>query len=289
MTAPSTAVTEDRAPDVAAPPRGRGLQVFGATLLESRSLFAAAAGYIIIIGLLVGFLLPAFKQLNLQSYLSGNFAALVGGASLSPKTPLFAIYLALELYGSFFLLLFGGVVAYAAGASIARNIEDGTIDLALARPITRTRYYCEVWAALLLGVVIIIATSLLTAWLCTLVFANAVLEWHWFLLANLDIAVLLFLVASMGLMVSAYLSAGRAAGGAATLVVVFWYLCQTFGTAGDRLSWLKYLGPYYYAPSSQVITGEQWSDPWKLLVPVAVGLALGIIGLVRFQRRDISA
>jgi hypothetical protein len=52
---------------------------------------------------------------------------------------------------------------------------------------------------------------------------------------------------------------------------------------------LKYLGPYYYEPSYQVITAEQWTDPWKLLVPVAVGLALGIAGLVRFQRRDITA
>ena len=286
MTAPTATAGQEA---IAAAPRGRGFQIVGATLLESRSLFGAACGYIVIIGLLVGFLLPAFKTLNLQAYLTGNIASLIGGATLNPRTPLFAVYLALELYGSFFMLLFGGVVAYAAGASIARNIEDGTIDLALARPITRTRYYLETWAALLLGVVLIVATSLLTAWLCTLFFQNATLHWQWFLLANVDIAALLVLVVGMGLLVSASLSAGRAAGGVATLVVVFWYLCQTFGTAGDRLSWLKYLGPYYYVPSSQVITAEQWSDPWKLLVPVVVGLALGIAGLLRFQRRDITA
>jgi ABC-2 type transport system permease protein len=289
MTAPSAPTTTDRGPAIVALPRGRGLQVVAATLQESRSLFAAACGYIVIIGLLVGFLLPAFKTLNLQVYLTGSVAALVGGTAVSPHTPLFAIYLALELYGSFFMLLFGGVVAYAAGASIARTIEDGTIDLALARPITRTRYYLEVWAALLLGDAIIIATSLITAWLCTRFFQNATLDWQWFLLANVDIAAVLFLVVGMGLFVSAWLSAGRAAGGAATLVVVFWYLCQTFGTAGDRLSWLKYLGPYYYAPSSRVINSEQWADPWKLLILVGVGLALGIAGLVRFQRRDITA
>lgn len=286
MTAPTATAERETA---VAPPRGRGFQIVGATLLESRGLFGAACGYIVIIGLLVGFLLPAFKTLNLQAYLTGSIASLIGGATLNPRTPLFAVYLALELYGSFFMLLFGGVVAYAAGASIARNVEDGTIDLALARPITRTRYYLETWVALLLGVLLIVATSLLTAWLCTLLFQNATLHWQWFLLANVDIAALLFLVVGMGLLVSASLSAGRAAGGVATLVVVFWYLCQTFGTAGDRLSWLKYLGPYYYAPSSQVITAEQWADPWKVLVPVVVGLALGIAGLLRFQRRDIAA
>lgn len=269
-------------------PRARGFPILAATLHESRSLLGAACGYILIIGLLVGLLLPAFKTLNIEAYLTGSLGALIGGTTLNPKTPLFAAYMALELYGSFFMLLFGGVLAYAAGASIARNIEDGTIDLTLARPISRTRLYLEKWAAMLVGMVIIIATSLLTAWLCTLLFPNATLDWQWFLLANVDIAAMLFFVVGMGLFVSAIMSAGRAAGGVATLVVVVWYLCQTFGTSGDRLSFLKYLGPYYYAPSAQVITAEQWSDPWKLLVPVAAGLILAAAGLVYFQRRDIT-
>lgn len=269
-------------------PRMRGFPVFAATLRESRSLLTAACGYIVIIGLLVGLLLPAFETLKIEAYLTGSLGALIGGATLSPNTPLFAAYLALELYGSFFMLLFGGVLAYASGASIARNIEDGTIDLSLARPVSRTRYYLEAWAAMLAGALIIIATSLATAWLCTLLFANARLHWQWFLLANVDIAALLFLIVGLGLLVSASMSAGRAAGGVATLVVVLWYLFQTFGTSGDRLSFLKYLGPYYYAPSSQVITAEEWNDPWKLLILVAVGLILGIAGLLYFQRRDIT-
>lgn len=269
--------------------RARGLPVLGATLHESQSLLSAACGYILIIGLLVGLLLPAFKTLNIQTYLTGSLGALIGGASLNPRTPLFAAYIALELYGSFFMLLFGGVLAYASGASIARNIEDGTLDITLARPISRARLYLEKWAAMLVGILIILATSLLTAWLCTLFFSSALLDWQWFLLANVDVAAMLFLVAGMGLLVSSFMSAGRAAGGVATLVVVFWYLCQTFGTAGDRLAFLKYVGPYYYAPSSQVITSEQWTDPWKLLVPVAAGLICGLVGLLIFQRRDIKA
>lgn len=278
--APSTAIGSPK-------PRSSGLPLLTATLFDSRSLLAAACGYILIIGLLVGLLLPAFKTLNIQAYLTGSVAALIGGSALGPNTPLFAVYMALELYGSFFMLLFGGVLAYASGASIARNVEDGTIDIYLARPISRARLYLEKWAAMLLGSAIILATSMLTAWACTLVFTNATLHWRWFLLANLDVAVILFAVVGMGQLVSATASRGRAGGGVATLVVVFWYLCQTFGSAGDRLSVLKYLGPYFYAPSSQVITSEQWTDPWKLLVPVAAGLILGVAGLVYFQRRDI--
>jgi len=270
-------------------PRSPGLTVLAATLFESRSLIGAACGYIVIIGLLVGLLLPAFKTLNLQVYLTGSVAALVGGAPLSPQTPLFAVYMALELYGSFFMLLFGGVLGYAAGASIARNIEDGTIDITLARPVSRVRLYLEKWAAMLLAAAIIVAVALLTAFACTHVFANATLHWSLFLLANLDVAAILLAVVGMGMLVSSVMSSGRAAGGIAVLVVVFWYLCQTFGAASDRLSILKYLGPYYYAPSSQVITTETWSNPWWLLIPVAAGLLLGLAGLLYFQRRDITA
>jgi len=286
MTTPSAALAPAT---TSARRRARGLPVLTATLRESQSLLSAACGYILIIGLLVGLLLPAFKTLNIQTYFTGSLSAVIGGTSLNPRTPLFAAYIALELYSSFFMLLFGGVLAYASGASIARNIEDGTLDITLARPISRTRLYLEKWAAMLVGILLILATSLLMAWLCTLFFSSATLDWQWFLLANVDVAVMLFLVAGMGLLVSSSMSAGRAAGGVATLVVVFWYLCQTFGTAGDRLAFLKYFGPYYYAPSSPVITSEQWTDPWKLVVPVVAGLICGLVGLLIFQRRDIKA
>jgi ABC-2 type transport system permease protein len=271
-----------------AKPRAPMFPVLTSTLRESQSLLGAACGYILIIGLLVGLLLPAFKTLNIQVYLTGSLAALIGGGALSPHTSLFSIYMALELYGSFFMLLFGGVLAYTAGASIARNIEDGTIDIVLARPVSRTRLYLEKWAAMLLAAALIVATAILTAWACTKIYANADLDWHWFLIANIDVAATLFVIAGMGMFVSSIMSSGRAAGGAGVLVVVFWYLCQTFGAAGDRLHFLRYLGPYYYAPSSQVITSEQWADPWKLLVPAAAGLILGVAGLIYFRRRDIT-
>src|SRR5262249_14150979 len=120
MTAPSTTPTLPAPSATVAKPRTRGFPIFAATLHESRSLLGAACGYIVLIGLLVGLLLPAFQTLKIETYLTGSIGALIGGAQLSPKTPIFAAYMALELYGSFFMLLFGGVLAYAAGASIAR-------------------------------------------------------------------------------------------------------------------------------------------------------------------------
>ena len=276
------------APARRAEPRAGMLPVFTATLRESRSLLGAACAYILLIGLLVGLLLPAFKTLNLQGYLTGTIGALFGGGRPGPHTTLFAVYMALELYGSFFMLLFGGVMSYAAGASIARNVEDGSLDLMLARPVSRTRIYLEKWAAMVSGAALIVGVAILTTFIATRLFANAGLDWPSFLLANVDVGVTLFVIAGMGMLVSALTNAGRAGGGAAVLVVVFWYFCQTFGTAGDRLQFLKYLGPYYYGPSSQVILSGQWTDPWKLLVPAAAGVVLGLAGLIFFRRRDIA-
>lgn len=283
MTTPSA--TLGRA--ASARPRRRGVPILIATLRESRALIGAACFYILIIGLLIGLIFPALTKLDLRDYVSSSAVGpLLGVTSLTTST--FAAYLAVELYSSFFLLLFGGVLAYAAGASIARNIEDGTIDLDLARPVSRTRLYLEKWAALLVGLLIIVATSLLTAWLDTVIFPGATVNWRWFLLGHVELVSMLFFVVGVGLLMSALMSAGRAAGGSATLVVVFGYLAQTFGTASDRLGFLKYLGPYYYAPAAQVMINQQWAGTWQFLVPMIVGLIAVLAGLVIFQRRDIT-
>jgi ABC-2 type transport system permease protein len=271
-----------------AKPRVCGFPVLLATLHESRALTGAACMYTLIIGLLVGLIFPALKTLNLATYLSNGTVGSLLGVSSQGHLSTFASYLAIELYSSFFVLLFGGVLGYAAGASIARNIEDGTIDLTLARPVSRTRFYLEKWGAILISSLMIIATSLLTGWLDTLLFANATLDWHWFLLAHLDIASTFFFIAGVGLLVSAVMSAGRAAGGLVTLIIVFGYLAQTFGTASDRLSLLQYLSPYYYAPTAQVMLTEQFGAIWKPLILTGAGLIAGLGGLWRFQRRDIT-
>lgn len=283
MTTPSTVLGHV----ATARPRRRGFPILVATLRESRALIGAACFYILLIGLLIGLIFPALTTLNLSAYVSNSaVGALLGVTSLTTST--FAAYLAVELYSSFFLLLFGGVLAYASGASIARNIEDGTIDLDLARPVSRTRLYLEKWAALLVGLLAIIGTSLFTAWLDTLIFEGASLNWRWFLLGHLELVSMLLFVVGVGILISASMSAARAAGGLATLVVVFGYLAQTFGTASDRLSFLKYLGPYYYAPAAQVMINQQWAGWSKFLVPLVVGLVATLAGLVVFQRRDIT-
>jgi len=272
---------------IAARRRARGLPVLLASLRESRALVSAACGYIVLIGLLVGLILPAIKTINLAAYLSNGTVGSLLGVSSQTHLSTFASYLAVELYSSFFVLLFGGVMAYAAGASIARNIEDGTIDLALARPVSRTRFYLEKWGAVLIDILIIIAISLFTGWLDTRIFANATLDWRWFLLAHIDIAAMFIGVTGVGLFISALMSAGRTAGGIATLVVVFSYLAQTFGTATDRLSFLRYLSAYYYGPAAQVMISERFDAIWKLVVLVGVGVLAGLAGLMIFQRRDI--
>jgi len=274
----------------AAPARRRrgAFPILTATLRESQTLIGAACFYIVAIGLLVGLIFPAMTAIDLRSYV-GNSAvgSLLGMRSLPEST--FATYLAVELYSSIFLLLFGGVLAYAAGASIARNVEDGTIDLALARPVSRTRLYLEKWAALLIGMAAILGVSLATGWVDTLIFPGATLNWRWFLLGHLELVSLLLFVVGVGLLFSAAASAGRTAGGAATAVVVVGYLAQTFGTASDRLSFLKYLGPYFYAPAGQVMVEQRWAGTWQFLIPLSVGVLAGLVGLVVFLRRDITA
>jgi hypothetical protein len=40
---------------------------------------------------------------------------------------------------------------------------------------------------------------------------------------------------------------------------------------------------------SQIIIAKQWTDPWKLLVPVSAGLILGLVEPVYFRHRHTTS
>jgi len=110
--------------------------------------------------------------------------ALLGVPKLTTST--FAAYLAIELYSSFFLLLFGGVLAYAAGASIAAQTSRTAPSTWTWRARSvRTRLYLEKWAALAGGDAGHSSPSR-----CSRLaghrhlFKGATLDWRWFLLGT---------------------------------------------------------------------------------------------------------
>ena len=268
-------------------PGPRGWPILRATLRQNRIATGLACFYIILIVFVVGLMFPVLRDVNFLALLSTPVgAALVGGASVQSEN-LFATFLSIEFYGVWYCLMFGGFLAYIAGGAIARSIEDGSIDFILTRSFSRSRFYMEQWAAVLLIALIMSLWSLLSVYLATVLFEGAQLEWKWVLLTQLVLGAFFVFVAGLGLLISSFVNASRAAGGIVISVLVLAYLMQTLGSLTDRFHWMEQLSPLYYAPSARVLVNHElvW---WHPVVLIGLGLVLMLAGLVVFNRRDIA-
>jgi len=198
----------------------------------------------------------------------------------------FAAILGLEVYSSFYGLLFGGFLAWIAGAALPVTIEDGTLDLALSRPISRTRYYLESWLGVLICGAIIGLAIVFTVWIDTFLVKNAGIDWQWLWITQFVQWAFMFFAAGVGMLCGSFINASRAAGGAAVGVITLGYLINTFGGLSDQFNWLLKIGPFYYAPAidSLVFHHLTWWYPWVLVI---AGLGCGIAGLIVFNRRDL--
>jgi ABC-2 type transport system permease protein len=265
--------------------RAQGLTVTIRTIANSRTPLSVACFYGILILLILAPIYPVMAQANFQAIMgSGLMSAILGGHL--PASFTFSALLAVEVFSSIYGLLFGGFVAFMGGAALPVTIEDGTLDLALSRPISRTRYYLENWLGVLMGSLIISLALVLGVWIDTLLVDHAGIDWQWMSITLLIQWTFLFFSAGLGMLAGSLINASRAAGGTAVGIIVLAYLINTFGGLSDQLQWMLKLSPFYYAPAIDPLINHHltWWYPWVL---VGAGLVCGLAGLAIFQRRDL--
>jgi ABC-2 type transport system permease protein len=255
------------------------------TLTNSSTPLGIACFYGLLILLILAPIYPVMAQANFQSIVSsGLFSAILGGHLTQHFN--FSALLAVEVFSSIYGLLFGGFVAWMGGAAIPVTIEDGTLDLALARPITRTRYYLESWLAVLIGAVIITLVLALGVWIDSFIVSNSGINWSWMWVTLLVQWTFLFFAAGLGMLFGSFVNASRSAGGVAVGIIVLGYLINTFGGLTSQLQWLLKISPFYYAPAIDPLINHHLNW-WYPLILLIVGLICGIAGLVVFNRRDL--
>jgi len=273
---------------VAAPKkRMRGLPVMTASLMNGRIPLSAGAFYAMFIALVVGLLYPTISALNIGAYLtSSTVQGLVGTGFHLQNASGFSTFLGLELYGAFYGLLFGGILSYIAGSSLPLTIENGTLDLALSRPISRTRYYLELWLSAIIGGIILSVLTVFAVWLSTLFVKNANMDWQWLIITQLLQFAFLFFAAGMGMLLGSFINASRSTGGAAVGIIFLAYAMNVLGSLSDKFNWLLKAEPFYYTPAIQALVTHDFTRwyPWVL---VGAGLLCGLVGLVIFNRRDL--
>src|ERR1700730_16593831 len=147
--------------------RARGIAITLRALSATKIILSSVAFYAFFITIIVGAVYPTMsKAINLNAYLGSSIIGGLVGVNIKTYNT-FPALLAIELYGSFYPLIFGGAIAYIAGAALPTTIENGTIDLALARPISRTRYFLEMLLSGLLAGLITSLVTLLAVWIST--------------------------------------------------------------------------------------------------------------------------
>jgi len=265
--------------------RARGLIIARVSFANSRTLLSAGAFYIFFVAIVIGFLFPTLSSINFGAYMTSNAVAGLMGAKLTNVSS-FSALLGIELYSSIYALIWGGIIAYMAGASLPATIENGTIDLALGRPISRTHYFLELWLSAILGALFLSLITTISVWITTLFVQNANIDWTWLAIAEGIELALMFLASGIGMFFGSFMNASRAAGGAAIGIIALCYLMNTLGTLSDKLSWMLKIQPLYYTQGIQALA-EHTITGWYPAVLVGAGLICGIVGLVIFNRRDL--
>lgn len=282
------ATTSMRLPISTSRKRVRGLAITLRALGTTKVILSSVAFYALFITIIVGAIYPTMsKAINLTAYLGSSVISGLVGTNLKTYNT-FPALLAIELYGSFYPLVFGGAIAYIAGAALPTTIENGTIDLALSRPISRTRYYLEMLLSGFLAGIITSLVTLLAVWISTFIVKDNGLDWTWALIAQLIETAFFCFAIGVGMLFGSFLNSSRAAGGATLGIMGLGYLISIVGTLSSKLDWLQRIGPFYYAKGGEALVNHTITV-WYPCVLFGVGVICALAGLIIFNRRDLPA
>jgi ABC-2 type transport system permease protein len=198
-----------------------------------------------------------------------TFVGFIGGESLSVMWPVIVLV---------FLIM-------AGTATVAQEIERGTIELWLSVPERRSRLLAAKIIAILLGATVITAATVLTLGVGAMLVDEALSPGA--LLAGAA-TMLAFSIAGLGIAVllSALFSDRGKAAGLAALIVLASYLGWVVANISSTWHWLRYLSIFTgYDPQRALRTSEV--SPAGVTALLLVGVVCALSALVVFELRDI--
>ncbi|MFC7046111.1 ABC transporter permease [Halobacteriaceae archaeon GCM10025711] len=194
-------------------------------------------------------------------------------------------FLASEMYQFLVLLVLGMYFAYAAASSVAGDVEDGSIDLLLANPVSRSRVVVGKYLSLVPSMVAVNAVLLVGTYVGVGVVDESIRFTDLALLHVLAIAYLLA-CAALGLVASVAFDSVRRAQmtGAGGVFAMFLVDVVTVDTDYERLGDVAF-SRYYDTVEILVETDVDWGGIAVLLVAAVV---LVMLSAEYFERVDIS-
>lgn len=194
-------------------------------------------------------------------------------------------FLAIELYQWLWLLVLGAYFAYVAATLVSDEVEDGTIDVLLVHPVSRTRVVVGKYLSLVPAVLVMNAATMLGTYAMTVLIGEEMALRPLLLMHGLS-SVYLLACAAVGLLASVVFVTGRRAQTVGAGVIFAMFLIDSL-TLGTDYEWIG-------APAL-----SRYFDPSDILVQVEVdwvGIAILLAGAVLlvavsaryFERVDVA-
>lgn len=195
-------------------------------------------------------------------------------------------FLTLEYFSIMWpLIMLFMVVSYAANA-IAREIEKGTAEILLAKPVSRTTIFLARYITGLLIILIFTAVSVFSV-IPLAELSNV--EWVWYGFPVIFVLSLLFAwaVFSLALMCSVMFSEKSKVYMVMGGGLVFMYVLKIITNFKEDLDWLQYASFFHFYDYDQAMIQHEYNMT-SIMVFAAVAAMATVIGLYWFNKRDIA-
>ncbi|HET9721820.1 MAG TPA: ABC transporter permease subunit [Candidatus Saccharimonadales bacterium] len=195
-------------------------------------------------------------------------------------------YLSSQLFYLMLPLLLG-ILAIGQGVSLVGKEEhDNTIEMLLARPVSRSRLLLgKALAGLVIVVVVTLVSAVFTAVMCK--FVNLSVPAGDILAAGGTVGLMSLTFGAFAFMLTALGRAGRTAAiGLSALVALGGYILVSLAPTVSWLRWPAKIFPFNYYHSAQLLSGDyRWSNLIYYLVVIAACL---VVAVITFRRRDLA-
>jgi ABC-2 type transport system permease protein len=196
-----------------------------------------------------------------------------------------ANYTSIETFGFTWPILASIFAIGLAGATIAGEIEKGTLGMLLSLPIPRWKIFLSKYLSGLLSILLLVIFSVLP-----IILAALLLNINFHTTGFIYIAILCllfsFAIFSLGLMFSALMNEKSHLYGVMGTIVLLMYIANTIAGLKPSLNNLKYISFFHFFNSQKALVNNHISlISWATFTGISIVSLL--IGLIVISKRDI--
>ncbi|MCH7718778.1 MAG: ABC transporter permease, partial [Chloroflexi bacterium] len=208
---------------------------------------------------------PSYREALAHVELPPALQALVGDVDLASAEG----FLSAEFFSWIPALLIVYAIIQGTGA-LAGEESNGTLDLLLAQPISRTRLFIEKAMSIVVGTLAIVAL-ILPGWVIVYAAAGIDVALGRLLVATVAMAPLMLAFAALSLLAGSLLPTRRDAATAVVAVAVISFFVNSLGQAADVLEPLRPASLFFYFRTENVLVAGVDPAGAGMLLAVAVG------------------